>query len=436
MRAQLLLAVLLGCGPPPCALPTPEPVDRPNVLLIAIDDVGIDQVGAWGVGADPVATPTLDCLCDAGVRFDRVYASPYCSPARAALLTGVHPRRDGLGRYLDGNDTWEIPPARTTLAEALIGYDAAFLGKWHVGSEAGPSGLDHPGVQGFAHFAGTVGNLRQGDPLDVTADYTRWEQIENGVPSLRTGYVTTATIDDAVERVAIMPEPWILVVSLHAAHVPLHAPPRRLLDAPLPDDASEAETYRALLSAADTELGRLLRAVEADVLARTQIWALSDNGTPSHAIAAPQDPTRGKGTLFEGGVRVPMVVAGAGVGAPGSVSDALVSLVDVLPTIAVATGSPAVADLDGASFAGLLTDPGGDHAETLYADLTAPNGAVGRAIRSEDTKLVRRADGTETWYALGEGLDEVELGPEAADPALREAMDEAIAAFREGLSLR
>jgi arylsulfatase A-like enzyme len=206
-----------------------------------------------------------------------------------------------------------------------------------------------------------------------------------------------------------LPEPWLLVVSLHAPHVPLHTPPSRLLTEPLTDDAEPAARYRAMLEAVDAELGRFLRQIEPAVLSRTQLWTMSDNGTPRHGILPPLDPARSKGTLFEGGVRVPLIVTGSGVEAPGRRSDALVSLLDVAPSaVRVAGGTPLI-DADGLSLVSHLSDPDLPGHDTLYADITRPDGRIDRAVRSDHLKVVRRGDAPIELWTLGDGLDEEPL---------------------------
>ncbi len=400
------------------------------MLVVVIDDVGIDQYAPWDVVADPVPAPTMDCLCETGLRFQTVYASPFCSPARAGLLTGRHPRREGIGRFVDvSSSEWELPLARRTLAEALgeEGYATAFYGKWHLATERSPSFGDHPGLQGFAHFSGTLANLAP-SPVEGEGrgDYFAWRHLEDGTFSPREGYVTSATVDDALQGVATLPEPWFVVVSFHGAHEPLHAPPRELLRRRVDDDADDATRYRAMVEAVDTELGRLLRDLDAPVLARTQVWTISDNGTAEAGVAPELPRNRRKGTLFEAGTRVPMVVSGAGVEERGAVSEALVSILDVFPTVVAQAGGD-VGDLDGMSLLPLFEDPTAEHHDVLYADVTTQRGPVARAVRNRDTKVVVDGEGDVAWWRVGNGLDEEPLAE--GDPALLVALDEFVSAY-------
>lgn len=424
--------VVMGCAQNPAECPLEGPFDapdRPNVLVVVIDDVGIDQFAPWNASSETVPAPTMDCLCDAGLRFDTVWASPFCTPARAALLTGQHPRREGIGRFVNVDTAaWELPLARTTVAEALAneGYATAFFGKWHLGSKAAPTGGRHPNEQGFDHFSGTLGNIKRGPGSGRSAGYEAWEHLENGEFSARRGYLTSATVDDALAGIAALPEPWLVVVSFNGAHEPLHRPPRRLLEQRVSRRADAGAMYRAMVQSVDAELGRLIDEIAPDSLGRTQIWTMSDNGSIAAGLPSDAMPNRSKGTLYEGGVRIPLVVAGAGVPQRGEVSEALVSILDVFPTLLEQVGA-SPRDGDGRSLRGLFEDPDAPHHEVLYADVTNDDGTIDRAVRDLDHKVVRRGGGPiETWRLLG-GLEEELVDVDA--PALEIALESFEAAY-------
>ncbi|MEN0068499.1 MAG: sulfatase-like hydrolase/transferase [Myxococcota bacterium] len=425
-----IMAVGWGCAnKATCALEEPsEDPETPNILLVVIDDAGIDQYAQWDASSVPVPAPAMDCLCSTGLRFDTVWASPFCTPARAALLTGLHPRREGIGRFNNvDNSTWELPLPQRTLAEALReeGYRTAFFGKWHLGAKTAPSAQEHPNLQGFHHFAGTFGNIRPAEG-QRRGNYFRWEHLENGEFSSRRGYLTSATVDDALDGIEALPEPWFVVVSFNGVHVPFHRPPGRLVDGRVPRNATEREEHRAMVEATDTELGRLLEEIEPGVLARTQIWTMADNGSVEEG-RPPDDPiNRHKGSLYEAGVRVPMVVSGAGVTHRGESTEALVSILDVFPTVLEQVGGD-IGEIDGWSLMPVLENPDADHRDVLYADVTHHDDTVWRAVRNRQQKLILRDDGTtETWRLL-DGLDEEPVP--FNNPTLEQAMEDFIAAF-------
>ena len=370
-----------------------------NVLLILLDDVGVDRVACYGLAPDPPATPTLDGLAAEGVRFENVWAQPYCGPSRAALLTGRFGFRTGLGQNVEHGlgkkglalEEWTLPEVVRAGSEGRV--RSAACGKWHLASF--DQGDDHPRAQGFERARLTQGNLGGFESFTKLVDGQRVE-VER--------YATSDTVDDALALAAgFGDEPWLLYVALHAAHVPFHAPPAHLRRRELegePEDDAPAH-HKAAVEAADAELGRLLAGLPPAVRARTTVIVMGDNGTPRPAVEAPFLPEHAKGTLYEGSLRVPLIVQGAGVAARGARCTALLASVDVFATAAELLGVEARAvvppdvRLDGTSFAALLADPAASGArEVAFAERFAPNHSVEptrlwRAVRGPRFKLIR-----------------------------------------------
>ena len=391
-----------------------------NVLLVVIDDVGVDRVGAYGAHPHPGRTPTLDGLAERGVRFERCWANSLCSPTRATILTGRYGFRTGIGNVItsalgmDGLllEEWTLPEV---LRLATAGtYRALALGKWHLGSP--DQGLWHAVDSGFELWAGSPENL--GDPGDENA-YYHWLKAVAGKLTTVDRYATTDTVNDTLRAVQALGErPWFLYVALNAAHVPFHAPPPELHDFPLsgdPDD-TPVEHHKAAVQALDSELGRLLQGIDPSVLARTTVIVVGDNGTQPPATEPPFIPEHGKGTLFEGGIRVPLIVAGAGVApqARGRACAALVNTTDLFRTVLELCGVqardviPPDVPLDSLSLRPYLADPGLDSRRRFaYAEAFKPNHPAGsytklkRAMRGERYKLARNVlDGTDRLYDL------------------------------------
>ncbi|MEQ1568861.1 MAG: sulfatase-like hydrolase/transferase [Myxococcota bacterium] len=393
---------LIACGgPEPADSGAPE-VRPPNVLVVLLDDVGNDKIPAYGEHPKPAITPNIDALAAEGVLFRNTWAAATCSPARGALLTGRYGRRYGLGQadtaytgdYEVPLDEWLVPEM---LDAAPDRWSTSLVGKWHLATYQSPSDVRHPGLQGFDWYHASFSNLNEGTPDGPKETYYDWELDDNGdIVQISDRYATTYQIDDALERITEMPEPWFLYLSLNAAHTPLANPPESLLsgDATQADDSDKGVRYHQTLEAADTELGRLLAQVD---LADTVVVLTADNGTPSHGILPPLDPSQGKLSLFEGGVNVPLIVAGPPVAVPGSESGALVHLVDVFPTIAELAGvdlrsatrpdgSPLV--LDGRSLLPMLADPAAAGRAVVYAEDFGPNGS---RTPDHDQRTVRDA---------------------------------------------
>lgn len=436
-----LLPAWFACSPGPVGDPAVPPTGHSgatdgwppepgNVLLVVLDDVGLDKVGAYGLpGAPP--TPTLDALAARGMRFQNAWATPECSPSRAALLTGRHPRRSGIGGVVSPRDLFGLPESEVTLAERLgqAGYATALVGKWHL-SPVTEAEADAPLRQGFGVFRGTLGNLQTatlpGAAAELPLGYWLWQGVgEHGLGWVAGRYATSTQVDQALEVAAGLPEPWLLVLPALAAHSPWDPVPAGLRDGPPPPAVDDAGRYDQVLGAFDRELGRLLDGLDPEVRARTTVIVISDNGTPGPAVRPPHDPLRSKGTPFEAGVRVPLIVEGPGVAAPGAVSEALVSVVDLWPTLTALAGVSDDGDgvaRDGRSFLPALRDPSWPGArEVLYTEKFRPNGPGPweeldlRVVRDRTHRLIRSAAGRELLFRLRSALDD---GPEllAAGP--------------------
>lgn len=463
------LPLVLACGNHKSLCDGDDPgVPGENVLVIVTDDIGVDKTAAYGEHPSPARTPNIDALAAQGVRFRNAYASPTCSPTRASLLTGRHASRHGIGHWIYAHDeTEQLPPEELTIPELLRLapqiWTSALVGKWHLTGFESDSPLTHPLDQGFDCAAGSLAN-----PLEAyTSGHTprsfeRWEKVIDGEATWTRRYMTSDATDEALARVEHTPEPWFMLVAYNDAHEPVHAPPGRLVTDKVNKNSSDLELYEAMVEAADTEIGRLLDGIPEDVRARTTIIYLSDNGTPMHGVEPPLTPSRCKGTVYEGGVRVPLIVAGPRVTAPGSVSDALVHVVDLLPTVAEVAGiDPALAlveegehegepvVLDGLSLLPWVVDPDLPSArEYVFTETFLPNGMD--LERTEHDRMIRDAHWKLTWieaagvreehlYALlpdawDEGEDLLEEGTlsadgEAALERLTEAMEAQVAAL-------
>lgn len=390
-----------------------------NVLVVLLDDVGVDQIDAYGVGTLTAPTPTLDCLCERGVRFDRAWAAPLCSPGRAALMTGRGAFATGIGDNIGPAD--QLDPAEVTLGEVakLAGYHTGYVGKWHLDGWDSPNGVDGPELQGFDTFRGTLANLRSPSnppaPAGSHGGYRGYWRLDQGQLGWERRYATTVDVDDALRFVREADGAWLLVVAVHGAHAPLDPPPAKLLTDRLPDRPTDGQAYRAVLEATDAEIGRLLRGIDPDTLARTTVFLTSDNGTSTMGVVPPLDPGHAKGTAYQGGLSVPLVVAGPAVRLPGSSSAALVSVADLLPTVAELLEVEAPADLDGESLVPLLADPRGEVRSTLTMAWT-PAGAEEVVVRDQRYKLASWADGSRSLFDL-------ELDPGETRDLLLEPLD-------------
>jgi arylsulfatase A-like enzyme len=410
-------------------VPTPPAT---NVLVILLDDVSTNKLALYDPAVPAVSLPTIDALAAQGVTFDQAYASPMCSPTRAALLTGRHARRTGFATVAnDAGD--QLSYKEVTVAEALddnvlgLDWSTAALGKWHLAQKSVER--LHPNKSGFDHFSGVFTVMSETvAPLN---DYYDWEETTDGVIVGRsTVYHTTDIVDDALAHIPTMPEPWFLYLPMTAPHDPLHVPPSALVTDPVDAYSADAELYDAMLQAADAEIGRLLAGIDPAVLANTTVLLTADNGSQPEVVEAPYDPDRSKRSVYQGGIHVPLVITGPLVTQPGARTDALVHLVDVFTTALDIAGVPlvdvdeahrvlgytspsgAVHPVDGSSLLPYLADPASPSLRPwLFAEHMEPNGPPPYANdlvawQDHEWKLVRNNGVAELYQFVAGAVDE------------------------------
>lgn len=394
----------------------------PNIVLILIDDLGWKDLGCYGSAFHQ--TPNIDALAKKGMLFTAAYASsPICSPSRASIMTGKYPARlrftghiTPLGRHRHPPTSRIIPPddfmylrsEEVTIAEALkpAKYVSASIGKWHLGAQP-----LWPEAQGFNLNAGgrTRGSTESyfypyTDPkATANPEWTAaWSSeslplSEGGRPG---EYLTDRLTDEAVRFIkANKDQPFFLYLPHFAVHTPLQAPEPlvKKYSARLPTGAPQNRaTYAAMVESVDQSVGRLtdtLRQLGLDD--NTVIIFTSDNGGVG---AADNSPLRaGKGHLYEGGIRVPLIVVWPGQVKAGSTCRVPVVGADLRPTITQLAGNDVRTNqnIDGRSLVPLLTGQGRWHREELYWYYPhySPHGnKPGAAIRAGDYKLIENYD--------------------------------------------
>ncbi len=385
---------------------TPVRTDAPNIVLIVADDLGFGDVG-YSAGADnDVRTPNIDALARSGAWFSAGYVcAPVCSPSRAGLLTGIYPQRSGFEFNVSPVKDKSLTPGLSadvpTLAERLrsAGYATGMVGKWHLGA-AGPL---RPMARGFDEFFGFI-----------TGSRSYWGKFKrNRTPLFRderqvedTEYLTDTLGKEAeafIER--HRHESFFLYTSFNAVHSPYEAPPENYLERfkHVPDMGRR--TMLAMISAMDDAVGRIVEKLRAcGISEKTLVVFLSDNGgTGGENGSHNGHLRRGKGCVFEGGVRVPFAVSWPGRVKPRRF-DGLVSALDVVPTALAAAGAKA----DGFDGVDLLPFLSGDSNASPHDALYWRYGdRVG--IRKGAWKWTDNAE-------LGKGLFNVESDPgEARD---------------------
>ena len=419
--------ILTACFPRPGFA---APVGPLNIVLILADDLGWADLGCHG--ADLHETPRIDAFAREGLRFNQAYAMSVCSPTRAMLLTGRHAARVGITiwsegslerntsrRLLQAESRHDLPPTEITLAKHLRdgGYFTALVGKWHLGD------ANHaPETHGFDL---NLGGTHWGAPATYWWPYSgagRFGAQFRYVPGLGFGrpgeYLTDRLNDEALRVIDHAGDrPFFLYLAHHAPHTPIEAKPEdvRYFQAKLrPDLRHRNPTYAAMLKSLDEGVGRVLDHLRARGLEdRTIVVFTSDNGGQMNVDPPSrpgEPPTRnaplrsGKGSLYEGGIRVPLMVRWPGVTPRGAVSDVPVLLADLFPTLLRAAGRPVPDGIDGLDLSALLRDPAARLGRDAlyfhyphYYETTTPAGAV----RAGDWKLLEYfEDGRTELYNL------------------------------------
>jgi len=392
--AMLFVAVDLSAADP----------GRPeNVLLILADDVGVTGVRCYGASPHAPRTPNLDRLARQGVLFRNAWSNPSCSPARAGIFTGKHAFRTGVGTVI-------LPSSRNVLdlrqpllprLASSAGYATALFGKWHLGNKNN-GGDRAPNLAGWSHFAGASGvTFRR------PYDYFQWPRTVDGQTGICHRYATSQTVDDALAWIAEQEGPWFCCVSFNAAHAPFHVPPPPLQHTGGKEIAGDARLcYRAMIEAMDTEIGRLLRDMGPE-LARTNVIFAGDNGTPREVVQPPHEPLHGKGSVYQGGVNVPLLIGGPSVQAPGREVQGVAHTLDLFATVLDLIGADLAqlaptAGVDSLSLAPYLVDPEQPPLRaTVYTEgfLGATPRVGFAAIRDARFKLIRKS-GLVTRYEL------------------------------------
>ncbi len=333
-----------------------ENATQPNIILILVDDMGYTGVGCFG--NRQVATPNMDRLAAEGLKLTDAYVTPQCTPTRASLLTGQHTARMGMwhvpgyhypqARLAEPAYVHNLPRETVTVAEVLRdrGYATACIGKWHL-----HSGTDGNYGRLFPEAAGHHG-------FEVVQKSDGAKQIDKGVSMLT---------DEAIGFIEqYHKQPFFLYLSHYTVHTPVSATPpvieryRQLGYPAAGGDQNEGRhnaTYLSMIDELDQATGRLLDRLDAlDLADNTVVIFLSDNGGVLRCTD--NGPLRwGKGSPYEGGIRVPMLVRWPGHVKPGTLTAEPVHVADLYPTLLEMAGAAAPANhpLDGISLVPLMT---------------------------------------------------------------------------------
>lgn len=381
-----------------------------NVILIIADDLGTDYCGFYENHLDTIAMPNIRRLLNRGVRFNKAWSNPLCSPTRAGILTGRYSFRTGVGNAVGGATSAVLDTAEITIPRMLNkfkpgGYDKANIGKWHLQLPTPISNYIFPNKMGYDHYEGNF--------TGVVSSYYNWTKVTNGVASTNTNYATTETADNAVSWIKKQNKPFFLWLAFNAPHVPFHLPPKWLhsdttlsgLDA---DIAANPKPYfKAALEALDHEIGRVVDSLKRfNKWDSTDIIFIGDNGDDAQVA---QNTGGAKGSVYQEGVSVPFIISGPSVSAPGRTSDALVNTHDLFATILDLFGYtnwqtqiPGNKPVDSKSILPILKNKASEIRPWVFTEVfKIPTVAGdGKAMRNKDYKLIDFDNGTQKFFYL------------------------------------
>jgi len=400
-----------------------------NFVFFLIDDMGWKDLGCYGSTFHE--TPNIDRLASEGMRFTDAYAAcPVCSPTRASIMAGKYPARLGITQWIGGPNEptpyrHYLPLEEATIAEVLkeAGYATGFVGKWHLAPPGQDNVADfYPDRQGFDV---NIGGDSSGSPPTYLWPYEKNKRRLDMLPAggQEGEYLTDRLTDESLKFLEANKErPFLLYLSHYAVHMPIEAKPEladkyrakadKLSETEGPKfvtmygryttrQAQDNPVYAGMVQSVDESVGRVLKKLEElGVTDDTAIIFMSDNGglstLPRDAPTCNLPLRAGKGWLYEGGIREPMIIKWPGVVRPGSVCSEPVTSTDFYPTMLQMAGLPLKPEqhVDGVSLVPLLSGKGKLKRAAVYWHYPHYHGSGSKpsgAVRAGDYKLIE-------WY--------------------------------------
>ena len=389
-RTLIVLSILFCFGCDDEDSPMEMTQDSPNILLIIADDMGKDATAGFSEGTVKPSTPNLDKLKNEGLTFTNTWVYPTCSPTRASIITGKYGYRTGVKTANDEMSSSEKILQQYINEQTDNAYATAIVGKWHL---SGNITTVNPESFGLDYYAGLIRGGVQ--------DYYQWQLNESGTTSMQTDYITEVFANLSIDWISNQSKPWFLWLAFNAPHTPFHVPPAAMhSQGELPEYSANLDAtpyYMAAIEAMDFQIGRLLESLPEEELNNTIILFVGDNGSPGQVAQSPYSATSAKGTLYQGGINVPMFISGKGVDRQGE-DENLITSTDLFSTIAEVAGVEVDEIHDSKSFKSLLSTTSA-HRDFQYSESanvsdnqwTISNGAY---------KLMVNADGDEELYHL------------------------------------
>ncbi|MGB0896323.1 MAG: sulfatase-like hydrolase/transferase [Flavobacteriaceae bacterium] len=370
---------------------------NPNILFVVADDLGIDALDTsdygFSVNSSPI-TPNIQNLKDTGVSFINAWATPQCTTTRASIMSGKYGIKSGVRNVPDHLDVTQQSIFNYLNANLSTNYAKAVIGKWHISH---PTDINHPYDHGVDYYEGVIDG--------TISDYYDWEKIdENGQTVQVNEYVTEHFTNSSSNWISNQSDPWVLWLAHIAPHTPFHTPPPGTYSQP--DLTGSRSQYLAAIESLDYQIGELLGNMDETTRNNTIVIFIGDNGTPN-GVSRFFAGDHGKGTMYEGGLRVPMIISGNAITRQGELETGLVQVNDIYATIIELISN----DLEGGiynsySLADALHTPNSITRPYIYADYV-DNGVEYWAIRNETYKLIENGNGDVEFYNVVNDLEEV-----------------------------
>lgn len=368
---------------------------EPNVLLIILDDIGLDYFPGYleGEGFTKARMPNMQSLIEEGYLFTNLNTYAMCSPTRASLITGHHGVDTGV---LDPGTTAHLDPSWQSIQHEVkeLSDDAitsAVIGKWHIMSKR--SELTHPN-EFVDYYAGI--------PTGNHESYFSWNKVVNGEEIGSDVYATTDFTNEAINWIAAQDGQWFTWLAYTAPHDPIHLPPSDLHTYELSEEEQDIrrngeQYFMAMLESVDTEIGRLISSLSREDRENTYIIVIGDNGTGGKIGQEPFKSIGMKGSLHVGGIHTPMIVYSPYQNGAGQEISELVSTIDFFPTILDIFALESSRTLPGNSFYPLLTNSPQGYQPNEY--IFSQN-LEATTVRSQTHRLIRNNSGTDELYDL------------------------------------
>ena len=405
----------------------------PNIVLLFSDDLGYGDLALYG--SKNIPTPHIDALGKQGVRFSNAYVTAAsCSPSRAGLMSGRYQQRFGFEFNTAGGAITHrlhrgLDPSVVTLTDVLkqAGYVTGMFGKWHLGTQP----QFHPQARGFDEFYGFLAGAHSFFPAKAPQPFHS-TMMRDKTPLIEPEYLTEAIARETIHFIGVnQDKPFFAYVPFNAVHTPIEATKKYQDRFPNETDNTRRDYY-AMTSALDDAVGSIVSAIDKRGLSGdTLVIFVNDNGGPIYTGVQSNGPLKlGKLFLFEGGIRVPMVIKLPGKFDPGTVYDHPISTLDLFPTICAAAGIkvPAEIKLDGVDLTPFVNgqSTGVPH-ETLFWS-NGPN----IAVRHGNWKLVKSYDNT--WlFDLANDIGETK-NLAKSNSKIVEQLERAYQEWRSGMS--